>query len=372
VSARAGVPAVLLRLGKPGLTAAQELADLGLLGPRLMLRQRRDPTSGTLRGAVRERWYRGMWTDAAAAVGARVETGPGDLLTLSRAGRSVRVWGQFVPLDDPVTLRLAGDKPATHELLRRAGLTVPEHVAVPVADASAAARLLDRHERLVVKPAASTGAGQGVTGGVRTVRDLRRALLRAAPHDPRRALAESQSAGQEVRVLVARGEPLAVVRRRTPELVGDGSTTIAGLVHAENRRRREAGGAAGLFPLSFDLDAVLALRDHGLSPRSVPAAGRRVRVKTASSQGSERDATAVPLEDPSVAGVVGDAVRAAAALPASFVSVEFITADPSRSTVEVGVVLEINTTPGMAQHYVVDNPGTTPDVAGLLLDRLLG
>jgi hypothetical protein len=371
MSARAGLPAPLLRLGRPGLTAAQELADLGLLGPRLWFRQRRDPTGGTLKGAVRGRWYRRMWTDAATLVGARVDEGPGDLLTLTRRSGSVRVWGQFVPLDDPVTLRLAGDKPATHELLRRAGLAVPEHVVVPVADASAAAGMLDRHERLVIKPAASTGAGQGVTGGVRTPRDLRRALLRAGPHDPRRALVESQSAGQEVRVLVAHGEPLAVVRRRAPELAGDGSSSIAELVHAENRRRRGAEGAAGLFALSLDLDAVLALRDEGLSPRSVPAAGQRVRVKTASSQGSERDATAVPVTDPSVQGVVADAARAATALPASFVSVEFITSDPSRSTAEVGVVLEINTTPGMVQHYVVDNPGETPDVAALLLERLL-
>jgi hypothetical protein len=370
MSTRTGLPAALLRLGRPGLTATQELADVGLLGPRLWARQRRDPTAGGLAGGIRERWYRRLWLRAAQEIGVDVAEGPGALLTLD-GDRQVRVWGQFLSLDDPVTLRLAGDKPATHELLRGAGLTVPEHVVVPLSDASSALRLLDGHERLVVKPAAATGAGQGVTGGVRTPRDLRRALLRAAPHDTGRALAEGQSTGQEVRVLVVHGEPLAVVRRRVPTLVGDGSASIAELVRAENQRRLAREGDAGLFALSFDLDALLALRDQGCTPRTVPAAGRRVRIKTASSQGSERDATAVPLDDPSVRGVVGDAGRAADALSADFVSVEFISDDPSRPTAETGVVLEVNTTPGLAQHYVVDNPDATSSAARLVLSRLL-
>jgi D-alanine-D-alanine ligase-like ATP-grasp enzyme len=372
MSPRTGLPAALLRLGRPGLTVAQELADVTLLGPRLWSSQRRDPTAARLAGAVREGWYRRMWTDAARALGADLQEGPGDLLAISLAGQRVRAWGQFLSLDDPVTLRLAGDKPATHEVLRREGLTVPEHVALAHGDASPALRLLERHECLVVKPAAATGAGQGITGGVRNARDLRRALLRAAPHDSRRALVECQSSGDEVRVLVVRGQPLAVVRRRPPTVVGDGSLTVADLVRAENLRRQRAEGAAGLFALSFDLDAMITLSAQGYAPRSVPPSGRRVRVKSGSSQGSDLDATAVPVASRGVEGVVADAIRAAHALEADFVSVEFITPDPARTTAEAGVVLEVNTTPGLAQHYVVDNPGTTPDAAQLTLGHLLG
>ena len=37
------------------------------------------------------------------------------------------MWRHWVPLDDAVTLRLALDKLAVHEMLSAAGLPLPEH-----------------------------------------------------------------------------------------------------------------------------------------------------------------------------------------------------------------------------------------------------
>ena len=78
-----------------------------------------------------------------------------------------------------------------------------------------------------------------------------------------------------------------------------------------------------------------------------------------------------PESDHTISGVVADAAAAAAALGTACASVEFITSDPSRSTAETGVVLEVNTTPGIAQHHLVDNDGATPHTAARVLDRLL-
>jgi cyanophycin synthetase len=343
-----------------------------LLGPRLYARQWRDSTGSELGGAARVAVYRRIWEQAALAIGATFSEGPPGYQRISRQGREARLWRQLVPLDDPVTLRLAGDKPAAHAVLEEADVPVAPYCAVDVGDLAGAEAFVRAHSPSVVKPASSTGAGRGVTPGVATRTDLLRARLAAARYDSERMLLERQASGDEHRILVLDGEPIGAVLRRPPVLIGDGSSTIAELVERENARRREARGCAGLFPLSLDLDALITLGGSGRSFRSVPGSGEAVTLKSATSQGSERDATVVPIADARIAGAVADAARAARAIGGLFLSVELVTPDPALPLHEAGgIVLEVNTTPGIAQHYLVSNPESIEPVAERVLDRLL-
>ena len=61
------------------------------------------------------------------AVGAELSVLTGEFFELRANGATARVWRHWVPLDDAVTLRLALDKLAVHELLTEAGLPLPEH-----------------------------------------------------------------------------------------------------------------------------------------------------------------------------------------------------------------------------------------------------
>lgn len=358
--------------GKAAAAVGRELDSLRALGPRLYRSQARDPSAHHLATSGRASVYRSIWEDAARAVGGELREYPPGYLHVQRGDRSLRLWGHFVPVDDPVTLRLAGDKPAVHLLLAEAGLPVPRHRTVRVHDLDQALDFLDQAGRIVVKPASSTGAGSGVTAGVRTRADFLSARLAAARHDADRLLLEEYAEGDEYRVLVLDGDPIGVVRRLPPRVVGDGVTTVVGLVQAENLRRRDAGGRAGLWPISLDLDARITLRDQDLGLGSVPGAGRVVGVKHSTSEGSEREATVVEVGDPTVAGVVGDAARAARAIGVRLASVEILTLDarvPTRDS--GGVVIEVNTTPGIAQHYIVSNVDQAVPVAATVLDRLL-
>jgi D-alanine-D-alanine ligase-like ATP-grasp enzyme len=358
--------------GKAGAALGREVDALLSLGPRLYWQQARDPTAAELAGAGRKSVYRRIWEDAAARIGAQVREGPPGYLEIRREGRSIRLWGPLVPLDDPVTLQLAGDKPAAHSVLSAAGLPVPRYRTVPVADTDAAVAFTQEQGPCVVKPASSTGAGRGVTGGVSNRADLLRARLRAARFDPDRLLLERQADGEEYRVLVLDGEAIGVVHRLPPRVVGDGRSTVAELAARENRRRRDAGGAAGLWPIRLDLDALIALRSQGLTVRSVPAAAQVVAVKSSTSEGSELDATVVDARSAGVRGVVANACTAAAAIGARFASVEMITGDPAVPLAEAGgVVIEVNTTPGVAQHYLVSNRTDVVPVAEAVLSRLL-
>jgi len=358
--------------GKGAAALGRELDLVGSLGPRRYLRQARDTIGRDLAGAPRLAIYRWIWDEAARRVGAEVSEQPPGYLRISNGARSVRLWRHLVPVDDPVTLRLAGDKPAAHAVLTEAGLPVPAYRTVAVDALEEASSFVREHGSVVVKPASSTGAGNGVTGGVGSRADLLRARVAAARYDSERLLLERHAEGEEYRVLVLDGEPIGAVRRHPPRVLGDGASTIAALVDAENERRLLAQGRAGLWSIHLDLDAFIALRAQSLSVRSTPAAGRLVTLKSTTSEGSERDATVVAIDDPGIVGIVRDAARAATAIGARLASVEVVTPDPATSLADAkGVVIEVNTTPGIAQHYLVSNPDEVVPVAETVLRRLL-
>jgi cyanophycin synthetase len=358
--------------GKPGALIGLEADLVRALGPRLSWDRLRRRDAPRLPGNLRAEIYRRIWEEAAAAVGAEVRTLEGGFQEIRRGGRSTRVYGSLVPLDDPVTLELAGDKPLVHKVLTGAGLPVPAHVVLPTADVQAGAEFVREQPPCVVKPAFGSGRGAGITGFVTTPEEFLRARLRAIRYDAERLLVERQAAGAEYRVLVLGGSVIGVVRRDPPHVTGDGASTILQLVEAENVRRVAAAGAAGPWLVEIDLDAVFALRQEGMDLASVPAAGRRVRVHAGSSQGSEVEAHVVPKDDPSVRGIAEAGRRAAEAIGSEFASVEIITPDATRDLGDAGgVILEINTTPGIAQHYIVSDRTVIEPVAAVVLERLL-
>ena len=206
---------------------------------------------------------------------------------------------------------------------------MPDYTVVAVGDTDAAAAFVEASAPCVVKPASQSGRGDGVTGFVGSRSDLIRAQLRSVRHDPERLLVERQATGPEYRVLVLDGEPVGIVRRDAPHVTGDGRSTIIELVDAENRRRVTADGDAGLRPLELDLDALFTMREQGLSLRSVPGDGRRIRVRSGTSQGSEQDAHTVAMTDPGHAGLTAAAREAARIVGSRLASVEVITRDPS-------------------------------------------
>ncbi len=362
----------LAELGKPGAFVGRELDLVRVLGVRHAWTRLSATEAELLAPTARARLYRRIWEDAADRVGAELRELPSGFLEIRRGDHVTRVREHLVAIDDPVTLAIAGDKPLVHGALTDAGLPVPRHEVVRIGDTDAAATFVETSAPCVVKPASQSGRGDGVTGFVASRSDLIRASLRSVRHDPERLLVEAQAAGPEYRVLVLDGEPVGAVQRDPPHVTGDGSSTIIELVDAENRRRVTADGEAGLRLLELDLDALFTMREQGLSLRAVPRAGRRVRVRSGTSQGSEQDAQAVPVGDPHHAGICAAAREAARIVGARLATVEMITQDPSAELGSSGgVILEINTTPGLAQHYLVANPDAAEPVAEVILSRLL-
>ena len=313
--------------------------------------------------------HEAIWADAARANSATLTELGGGRRAAHRDGHTVPIDGNDTGIDSRETFDRLLDKAWTHTRLTGAGLRVPRHRQVAARDIrGASAFLRATGPAIVVKPAGGTGAGWGITCGVRTLPDLLLAMLDAGRYSAD-VLLEEQAPGEMYRVLVLDGAVIDVVRRGSPTVTGDGSSTIAELIAAENRRRLNAAGDLGLL-LRTDLDCLLHLRDHGLRLRSVPELGRVLTVKTSSSESPPDDSETIsaPLHP-----ALAEGVRTAAqVLGLRLAGVDLVTPSLARPLRESrGAIVEVNARPGLRYHYQVRDPQTATPVARQILQRLL-
>jgi D-alanine-D-alanine ligase-like ATP-grasp enzyme len=356
--------------GKPGRELGVRLDVLRSTGVRYARQRRREEALLTaLASDPRKSAYRVIWQQAADAVGAELHPLHGEFLELRAGERRVRVWRHWVPLDDAVTLRLALDKTAVHEILTRAGLPLPEHEEWDASKLNGAVEFLERSPTpCVVKPTGGA-SGSGATTGVRTRDQLLRARLRAARLS-RRLLIERQAEGDMYRLLFMDGELLDVVRRRPPRVTGDGRATIRELIAAENAGRLDPAHPVSMPILRVDLDCLFTLEAASLSLESVLPEGETIQVKTVTSQNRIEDNETV--REPIAPELVAEAREAAAQVGVRLAGVDSITPDLSRSLKESGgVIIEVNGTPGLHYHYQVADEANATPVAVPILRRLL-
>jgi D-aspartate ligase len=319
---------------------------------------------------VRHALYERIWCEAADALGARAEQLAPGLLQLSRAGAVTRVYDQRIDLDDAVALQVALDKRLVHRLMATASLPVPDHLEFDAGDPRPALEFMARAGGpCVVKPAAGTGGGYGTTTGVATPAELMRARLHAATGGGR-LLIERQVAGAVYRLLLLDGELLDVVRSVPAHLTGDGRSTIEALIAAENERRIDAQGVAGLSLLGVNLDVMLALEHAGLSLSTVLPAGGELGVGAVTNTNAVADNETFRGEI--AVEIVAQARSAQRLVGLRLAGVDVITTDASSPLVETGgVIIEVNGAPALHRHYLVAAPERATRVAVPILEHLL-
>jgi cyanophycin synthetase len=339
-------------------------------------------------------FYRRLWTSAAASLGLAVRDLGHGRLEIDVGTRRLEVRGTHCSIDDPATLARAGDKVLVHRLLAERGLPMPAHAAFTLADLEPARRFLDAAPgACVVKPGVDGAVGRGVVTGLRHEADLGPAAAAAAAvgaRASRRArtgariarlarmmgdvprvplLIEHQIPGENYRLLYLDGVLIDAIRRASPTLAGDGRHRVRELVERLNAERLRGGGKRAQMLVSTDLDYERTVRAQGLTPDSIPAAGAVVRLKTTINESAPEHNH--PARDELCAAVVEQGALAAATVGARWAGVDIITADPAVPLEAAGgVVLEVNTTPGLAMH-LHGRPGQA-DPAVALLSGLAG
>jgi cyanophycin synthetase len=306
--------------------------------------------------------YRAYWEEASKKLRATFAPIGAGMWEIRRDTRRTRVASHLVPIDDPVTLRLAGTKPYCCRVANRLGIPTAPHRLFRLGEAEAAWRFMAAHGgAFVVKPARGTGGARGTTMHVRTHRELERAAALASLYSET-LMVEAMVPAESCRLLYLDGELIHAVRRRGVRVTGDGRSSVGDLL---------AGN--GFNHLRSDKGTLSTLEAQGLSLQSRPAAGREVvarylpageRVTTELRTVYNECITALvcPQLERSLARLVAE-------VGSRFAGVDVVTNDPSRPLAESGgVFLEVNTTPAIHHHYIDPQD---PPVADRVLRYLL-
>jgi D-alanine-D-alanine ligase-like ATP-grasp enzyme/acylphosphatase len=174
----------------------------------------------------------------------------------------------------------AANKGVSRTLLAERGLPVPAGDAFPAGDRERAYAVAgELGFPLVVKPAGGS-KGVAVTVGIGSPEELARALdeVAASRYAHTGVVVERLVTGRDYRVLATLERVLSVVHREPASVVGDGVHPVEELVLAANvARRQNPHLAKRVIVLDARVDDQLSRQ--GLTRRSVPAAGRRVRLR---------------------------------------------------------------------------------------------
>lgn len=258
---------------------------------------------------------------------------------LSRGSTQIDCRESLSELTSAVAMSRCQDKLVTHRWLQRAGLRTPSYKLAGQPDANVA--FLEEHRRIVVKPAVGE-QGAGITVGVDNPAALETAVTHAASHH-HRVLLESYHPGEDLRVVVIGYKVVAAAVRRPPEVIGDGKLSIEQLTEKLSRRRRASSGGECSIPM--DNDTIACLAGQGLTPASVVAQGRGVKLRRTANfhtGGTIHDVTG--QLHPTLVSV---AEQAAKHLDIPVVGLDLMVADPTRPDY---VIIEANERVGLANH----------------------
>ncbi len=327
-------------------------------------------TSGQIYFQHRIAEYESMWKAVAHALGAEFCVLSKDIWEIRLDNSATRICNYQLEFDNPVVLRIAGNKPLVHQLLRQHGLPVPDHEVFRLSDIESIHEFAKGHpEGCVIKPANGYG-GQGVTTHVRTERERRRAAVLASLYSSE-LLIEPQIAGESYRLLILNGQMVDAVCRQGLRLEGDGVLNIGKLIGRENMMREKQG----LAPVDIDRDCEFTLAYQNLSLSSVPARNSQVLIKCVNDpfrkQVEVRTVYNKNVTMEICPAIVRQAESAAMVVGSRLLGVDIIARSINVPLEESGgIINEVNTTPALHHHYDV-NSESYPRVSLMAVQSLL-
>ncbi|MEC9344275.1 MAG: N-acetylglutaminylglutamine synthetase [Pseudomonadota bacterium] len=263
----------------------------------------------------------------------------GGFFRLSHGGRSVLCRESLSELTSAVAMSICDDKTVTRRLMQRAGVRVPEQIVA--ADPDEAATFLQKHGKVVVKPARGE-QGRGVSVGLTTMDEVEKARTEAARVSDA-VLIEECVEGEDLRLVVINYRLVAAAIRRPPVVVGDGIHTVEELIAAQRRRRSAATGGESTIPVDAETRRTVAQAGHDLETVLPEDAELKVR-RTANlhTGGTLHDVTDIVH-----ASLVEAAVTAARAIDIPVVGIDLMVTSPDRPDY---AFIEANERPGLANH----------------------
>lgn len=258
---------------------------------------------------------------------------------LSFGGRSVACRESLSALTTAVAMSLCDDKRVTQRILAAGGVRTPAQMEV--GDETALRAFVERHGRVVVKPARGE-QGHGITVDVQTWPEVQ-AAIEVARRYCDDVIVEELAAGQDLRIVVIDHQTVAAATRRPAQVVGDGTADLRTLIERHSKRRAAATQGESRIPMDTETERCVAAAGHTLD--SVLPAGTVLAVrKTANlhTGGTIHDVTA--QLHPTLRAV---AEKASRLLDIPVVGFDFMV--PAIDGADYAVI-EANERPGLANH----------------------
>ncbi len=302
---------------------------------------------------LRKRFYRDLWRESASRIGAKIEEIGSDFQCITRNDLHTFVQMDKVMLDSNLTLRLAGNKPLTHQLLETIeGYRAPRYLEFRFSQLDDALKFLsDSTQACVVKPASGTGGGSGVTTGIDSKQKLINATILARKFCSNIVI-EEEVKGHSYRLLFLNSDLIHAVRRDPPEVRGDGRSSIKQLMEIETSNRLTGNTPRALSPLLIDMECKNTLNAQNLSPNYVPKKDESIKVKQVVNQNCSRESHSVTDQvHPETITLAQNIIRI---MGCELAGIDIITTDigqPLHAT--GGIIGEVNTTPGLHHHYLL-------------------
>lgn len=282
--------------------------------------------------------------DAAVARGIpAMRLNEGNLVQLGQGASQRRIWTAETDRTSAIAETISRDKDLSKRLLAACGVPVPEGELVDdVARAWEAARSVGLP--VVVKPV-DGNHGRGVFTCLDRREEIE-AAWRIAAEEGSGVIIERFVPGNEHRLLVVGGRVVAAARGEPASVVGDGRSTVLELIAAQlnSDPRRGTSENHPLNPVGIDSPARAELARQGLTPESVPEAGREVLIQ-------RNGNVAFDVTDqvhPEVARVAGLAARV---IGLDIAGIDLVATDIGRPLAEQGgAIVEVNAGPGLLMH----------------------
>lgn len=255
------------------------------------------------------------------------------IFVLKHGGASVRCFNALTDRVGAVSFQLADDKYLANRFLGRYGFPVPKQIKY--SGFEKAQEFIQKCKSIVVKPCREWG-GRGVVMAVRTISELRQAILRARRFGEDLVL-EEYVEGEDNRLIFVNGSFVAAIRRVPACVTGSGKINIRRLIQQQNIRNRRAD-TSNIIPL--DNETRRTLTSLGLTYNSVPRKGQAVQVRRTSNY--HTGGTVEDITDSVAADLVREGQKIARLFGVPVIGIDFL----------------VNTKQG--KHWVIE---TSPDLA---------
>jgi len=291
----------------------------------------------------------------------------GNLVQLGHGTRQRRIWTAETDNTSAIAEGIASDKDMTKDILSSCGVPVPQGALVTSAD-QAWEEAQDIGLPVAVKPY-DGNHGRGVSLNLSTEADVRAAYDIAVERGGSESvIVEKFIVGDEHRLLVVGRKVVAASKGESLWVTGDGTLSVQELVDTQiniDPRR----GTTEEFPLNIvepkkSQEVQLDLQRQGLTPDSVPEAGRKVLIQLNGNVAND----VTDLVNPAVAEM---AALAARAVGLDIAGIDMVVQDVSQPLEgQGGAIIEVNASPGLLAHLKPAAGGTPRNVGEAIVGEL--